>query len=709
MKRARLTFIFCFILHALFGQTEGTAPVRPLDLFVVTASRTLRKQDSLPIPVTLITKKDIQRLGSRRLIDVLREQTGLVFTTDEHGSGLQMQGLDPDYTMILVDGQPLIGRLTGKLDLSRVTVGNIERIEIIKGASSSLYGSEALAGVINIITSGAGAATKAELSARGGSYGTADITANGNYAFANGKGGLQMLANYYRTDGYSLDAGQSGQALPPFYSYTVQGKLKYVLNQRSSLQLSGRYAYRYQHTVYNFSGSDPTRDATAEHDANIIGSWYYTFSSRWKSRLEYYLSLYNTDEKITLLNTGKENDTSFFRQALHRLEWQHDYTISRQLLFTGGIGGNLESVKATRYPGRESMQSGYIYLQQQYNPGKRWNIIGGLRGDWHSVYGSLISPKLAIQYNPHPKLSVRASLGRGFKAPDFRQLYLSFTNPLVGYTVLGTEEVKKGALRQMQEAGEITTVYPAAYQASADLKAERSWSYNAGAVYKPLSSLRLELNAFYNNVSNLIQSVPIAGKTNGWFVYSYVNVSKVYTEGLETSGRWQLSRNLDWQWGYQLLYAKDRDIIDSIKTGTGSYGTIADPHTGVARRATPKDYFGLAQRSRHQLNTKIYYHFSAWGLTAGARANYSGKAGFADQNGNGYIDRYDQFAPAYCLLSFSLEKSLLKERLAIQLSVENATNYTNALIAGQAGRQLFAGLRWNWDKRTINQSSIKEQ
>jgi len=667
-----------------------------MDQVVVTASRTSRKQDSLPIPVTVITKKDIQRLGSRRLIDVLREQTGLSFTTDEHGSGLQMQGLDPDYTMILIDGQPLLGRLTGKLDLSRITVGNIERIEIIKGASSSLYGSEALAGVINIITTGAGSETKAELSVRGGSYGTADITANGNYAFANRKGGLQLLANYYRTDGASLN---SGQTLPPFYSYTLQGKLKYAFSQRSSLQLSGRYAYRYQHTVYNFSGNNPEKDATAEKDANIIGTWQYAFSSKWKSRLEYYLSLYNTDEKITLLNTGKTNDTSFFRQTLHRLEWQHDYTISRQLLFTGGIGGNLESVKATRYPGRQAMQSGYVYLQQQYNPGKHWNIIGGLRGDLHSVYGGLVSPKLAVQYNVNRQLSFKASLGRGFKAPDFRQLYLTFTNPLVGYTVLGTEEVKKGALTQMQEAGEITTVYPAAYQAAADLKAERSWSYNAGLVYKPVPSLRMELNAFYNNVNNLIQSVPIAGKTNGWFVYSYVNVSKVFTEGVEWTGRWQLLRNLEGQWGYQLLYAKDRDIIDSIRAGTGNYGVITDPHTGSSRRAIPGDYFGLMQRSRHQMNTRLFYRYPAWGMTAGARANYFSKAGFADLNGNGYIDKYDQFAPAYCLLAFSLEKSLLKEQLAIQLSVENATNYTNALIAGQPGRQFFAGLRWNWDKK----------
>jgi outer membrane receptor for ferrienterochelin and colicins len=682
-----------------------------LDQVIVTASRTYRRQDSLPIPVTVITKKDIQHMGSRRLIDVLREQTGLNFVTDEHGSGLQMQGLDPDYTMILIDGQPLIGRLTGKLDLSRVTVANIERIEIVKGASSSLYGSEALAGVVNIITSGPGAGNNTELALRGGSYGTMDVTGSGDYALGKAgaggrpsRGGVQLLANYYRTDGYSLTPGS--QTLPPFYSYTLQGKLRYDLSQRSSLQLSGRYAYRYQHTEYNFSGNNPEKDATGEKDVNITGNWQYAFNSKWKSRLTYYLSLYNTDEKITVLNTGKQMDTSFFRQTLQRLEWQHDYSFNRQLLFTAGAGGNLESVVATRYPGKQTMRSGYLYLQQQYNPGRRWNIIGGLRGDVHSAYGSLVSPKLAVQYNAAKKLSFKASLGRGFKAPDLRQLYLTFTNPLVGYTVLGTEEVKKGALQQMQEAGQITVVYPAAYKASADLKAEKSWSYNAGFVYRPVAQARIEVNAFYNNVNNLIMSIPIAEKTNGWFVYSYMNVSKVFTKGVEVSGRWQVLTNLELQAGYQLLYAKDKEVIDSIKAGSGSYATLTDPATGVSRRATVKDYFGLPQRSRHQFNAKLLYQYPYWGLTVGARANYFSKSGFADVNGNGYIDQYDQFAPAYCILSFSLEKSILKERLSVQVSTENVTNYTNALIAGQPGRQFFAGLRWNWAKKVNNQSPI---
>ncbi len=700
MRKAVLSlFLYC-IGNALYAQRDSVAPAGQLEQLVVTASRTARPQDSLPVPITVITQKDIQRLGSRRLTDVLREQTGLYFATDEHGSGLQVQGLDPDYTLILIDGDPLIGRLTGKLDLSRVTVGNIQRIEILKGASSSLYGSEALAGVVNIITTGAGASTDATLSLRGGSNGIADVTALGNYVLPGKGNGLQLTGNYYRTDG-------TGTNLPPFYSYSLQGKFRKVFNDRSSLLISGRWSYRYQHTEYNFSGNDPQKDATREHDAGGTATWRYAFNGRWKSRLEYYYSSYRTDEKVTHEHTGQSTDTSFFHQQLHRLEWQHDYTLNRQSLLTAGVGGNLESVIADRYPGKRSMHSAYLYTQYQYDPGSKWNIIAGIRGDAHNVYGSVLSPKLALQYHLSKKLSFKASLGRGFKAPDFRQLYLSFTNPLVGYTVLGTEELKNGALQQMQEQGLVTTIYPAAYRAASDLKAERSWSYNAGVLYKPLNAVRIEVNAFYNNVSNLIQTLPVAEKTNGWWVYSYVNVSKVYTKGIEFSSQIRPLKGLEIQLGYQLLYAKDKDIIDSIKAGVGNYGTVTDPG-GNKHRAAPADYFGLQQRSRHQLNGKLFYTLPWWGISTGVRANYLGRAGFTDRNGNRYIDKYDQFVPAYCLLAFSVEKAFAHPRLTVQASVENATNYANALVAGQPGRQFFAGLRWSWT-RTNHQSLINKE
>ena len=130
-----------------------TAKTEALSEVIVTATRTVRQLSSLPLPVQLVSKKEIQSVNSLRLSDILNEQTGLITVPDfGGGEGIQLQGLDSQYTLILVDGVPLVGRSAGTLDISRITVGNIKQIEIVKGASSSLYGSEALGGVINIIT-----------------------------------------------------------------------------------------------------------------------------------------------------------------------------------------------------------------------------------------------------------------------------------------------------------------------------------------------------------------------------------------------------------------------------------------------------------------------------------------------------------------------------------------------------------------------------
>lgn len=104
---------------------------------MITATRNERTVGALPMPVTLVQSPQIKMMGSVRLNDVLTEQTGLVVVpqVNGQGSGIQIQGFNPDYTLILVDGEPIIGRYTGSLELSRLTVGNIKQIEIVKGPS----------------------------------------------------------------------------------------------------------------------------------------------------------------------------------------------------------------------------------------------------------------------------------------------------------------------------------------------------------------------------------------------------------------------------------------------------------------------------------------------------------------------------------------------------------------------------------------------
>ncbi len=150
MQKLIIILVSVFSLPQLgFSQFDST--VINLNEVVVTATRSERKLGNVAVPVSIVSAKNIQQAASLRLNDILNEQAGL-FLTSGFGTGVQMQGLNPDYTLILINGEPLIGRTAGVLDLNRITVGNIQKIEIVKGPSSSLYGSEAMAGVINIIT-----------------------------------------------------------------------------------------------------------------------------------------------------------------------------------------------------------------------------------------------------------------------------------------------------------------------------------------------------------------------------------------------------------------------------------------------------------------------------------------------------------------------------------------------------------------------------
>ena len=139
------------VLSLAAGAQTDTLFNKTMDEVVVTATRTERKLGNVAVPVTIISQQTIRQSGSLRLKDILQEQTGL-YITNGFGAGVQMQGLNPDYTLILIEGEPLVGRTAGVLDLNRISAGSVKKIEIVKGPSSSLYGSEAMAGVINIIT-----------------------------------------------------------------------------------------------------------------------------------------------------------------------------------------------------------------------------------------------------------------------------------------------------------------------------------------------------------------------------------------------------------------------------------------------------------------------------------------------------------------------------------------------------------------------------
>lgn len=150
-----LWFAFVIPIHAENStDTSIIAPSKQLEPVVVTATRTPHRLINTPVITNLITRDEIEATGAENIGEVLEHKAGVIIHRDGHGDGVQLQGLDSEYVLILVDGEPQIGRIAGKLDMARMAVENVERIEIVKGATSSLFGNAALAGVINIITIG---------------------------------------------------------------------------------------------------------------------------------------------------------------------------------------------------------------------------------------------------------------------------------------------------------------------------------------------------------------------------------------------------------------------------------------------------------------------------------------------------------------------------------------------------------------------------
>jgi outer membrane receptor for ferrienterochelin and colicins len=658
-----------------------------------------------PMPATVITRKQIEMMGSRRLDEVLKEQTGLAIVNDigsgARAVGLQLQGFDSGYTMIMIDGQPMTGRNSGNFDLSRITVANIERIEIIKGASSCLFGSEALAGVVNIVTRQNIAQSQGLVSVRYGSFNTLDAMLEGETPFAGGKGSGYLSGNYYRTDGFNANPYLSeGKTAPPYNSYTLQGRVRYTLSKMNALNITGRYAVRnsVNQTAYS---TTPSRDVLNEKDLNASAILNTNFNSGWRVKTQYYLTRYATDQNITNLAGGYVIPSNNFVQYLHRGELQAAQTYWGTMVLTGGTGIQYEIMNDNLYSGTKSQSTAFVYGQADWKISDELGITGGIRGEHHSRYGSSLNPSFGLKYQPVKALTLKAAVATGFKTPDFRQLYLNFTNLAGGgYTVLGTD-VFAAELQKLQDAGQISAVFANAARVTT-LKPERSVAYSVGFTVQLNANLKADVNGFYNDVRNFINTDQVASKTGGQQVFSYFNIDRAFLTGADIGLNWKAARGLNISAGYQLLYAKDRGVIDSIKTGTGNYAQVYDPNTSQTRRSKVSDYFGLNNRSRHMANIKFTYEYEPKGLTATFRVNYRGKYGFQEANRpNGFLDPYDTYVSGFFLLNASIQKILMDKHFSIQVTADNFMNYRDQLMPAQSGRTIMLGLNYRFFKNKI--------
>lgn len=656
----------------------------PLDEVVVTATRSAKSRQQVPVPTSVVSAAEIADQGAMRLSDLLSEQPGLQLNYD-HGTGIQVQGFASDYTLILIDGEPVIGRTAGTLNLDRITVGGVERVEIVRGPSSSLYGSEALAGVVNVITKDVQAPFRANVQGRYGTNATTNLTAR--VAGTEGPVRGSVFLSRYASGGYDLSPTTTAPTVPAFTDYIGRSTLSYQVSEQTDVSIRARAARETQSSTVDVEGEEQRFTDEAERtDWSLAPRLTHQIRPGIQVEARLFGSGYRTRTDLIGRDDGTTLNQSRFNQRYGKAEAHLQAALSDRHLLTAGAGYIAETVDADRVNGERT--GGFAFVQDEWAPTSWLELVPSARLDAHSDYATRVSPKLAMLARPTDGLRLRASVGSGYKAPAFRQLYLSFTNPRVGYSVFGAEEVRED-LAALDEQGQIQAYLTNPETLGAPIEAERSVAFNAGFGAEPISGLSARVNLFHNEVRDLIDTQPVARKTNGQQVHTYFNRGSVFTRGVEAELTWQPWRALEAALSYTYLEAKDRNVLDDLEAGR----IYRRDDSGRDVRVSPGEYGGLPGRSRHSGNVQLSYRNEPLGLTTTTRVRYRGRYGFGDRNGNGIVDVESEYAPGYAVVDVTLTKTLVDEH-ALQVGAENLTGHTDPQhVPFLSGRTWFAGLR----------------
>lgn len=692
MRLGVTLFFVNFFITSVAQQRLDSLEFKSIDDVVVTATRSPRLLGNVAIPASIISSKTLYQSGSLRLHDILSEQTGIM-VVDNFGKGIQVQGLSSEYTLILLDGEPLIGRTGGVFDLSRLTIRNIVKIEIIKGPSSSLYGSEAMGGVVNIITDRSGQ-HKTDFNLRYARFNTVDGSFNFSRRFK--KTDVQGGFNYNRSEGYSLKPNSIQQTVEPYWRSTQHINLNHTLNEKWKMGVG----YRHNNTdiknaiaVQNGSATIISNGFERTNEYNITPHLQYRFSPKVTTTFRGYLTGYNAVQELKVKDEEGGYDDRF-KQDFKRIENQTDWQIREQSTFNAGAGLIEESVSSNRYDSLSAKRKNsiaYFFLQHEEKIFDKLTLIGGFRFDANQAYSSVWSPKAALQYRLSDNLSINLSYGRGFKAPDFRQLYLNFTNLAAGsYSVFGSQ-VALQELQRMQDAGLIQEVTSLASRV-ANLNPEVSGGINAGVKFHFPSGIKGSANLFRNDIDNMILTDVIAYKRNGGQIFSYFNVNRALTQGAELDLEKKLSTTLTAKAGYQFLYTADKDALAAIRKGSVFQ---RDLQSGQVTRMDIADYGGLPNRSRHNANLKLTYE-NALGVFATTRLIYRSRWGTNDLDGNGLINRSDEYAKGYVQLNLSAGFAINK-KFRIMGGIDNVLDYKDIqFLPGNPGRAGYIDIQVNF-------------
>ncbi len=588
-------------------------PVYSFDEVVVTATRTENDVKKVPASTQVITQEDIKRGGATSVRNALSMYANIFQKSKVRGGGhdIIIRGMETKHSLVMVNGRRISNEadangLGNAMSLDRININDVEKIEIVRGPSSALYGSEAMGGVLNIITK-----PSKEQTLLTGLEHTSEDTSHWWHADTGRIGNFSMTldARFNKINRSMPDTATESD--PYGTAQTYNASLNYYVNDHSYVNA---YMDYYSQHLKTDMGEAVLKDfpvtmgsMTLKGQAQIDGGGTKDYKQKnygisWNGKtdkndwqIQAYMSKFNWDitksskvlqaipdpsDRMSMMAykgfvTSQYGTYDFShdehnmwaiegRDSLrvndhHRVTFGAEYV--KDKVAGTGLGKNGDGVHSitengkTKLSSEKTLSSYAAYLQDEIEYGK-WFIVPAIRYDHHSAYGSHTSPKIGVTYNATDHFRIKANYGDGFKAPSVSQLYYDLDTPM------------GGPGNWVHLTG------------NPNLKPEKSKSWDLG-VEAEFGKGYGSLTYFDNDVDNLIASIPKGKDSNGHNLYRYENVNKARIKGLENTLGYRFNDTLEFKVTSTLLDAKDtsagKDLTQRARLSQ-IYQLIYDDH-----------------------------------------------------------------------------------------------------------------------------------
>ncbi len=643
-----------------------------LNNVVVTGTRTPHLLKDAPVQTEVVTSRDFKRTGAKTVDEALTSSIGVAINESVAGQEASLRGIEGDRVLILVDGERAVGRVRGSIDLSQYALNNVQKIEIVKGTGSTLYGSDAMGGVINIITK-----RPKETSGNGSlsfDYGRFNqYNPSMNFEYGNQKTALLLGGKFYATDGFDLiDSTFHTEGIESIKRTNFSSKLRHQLSQKWNATLSGRYMYETkawiesEEKILNVTDTVDVPFDDEEVNKRYEGSLSFDYLSgdTYSMKFRLFATYYDHNWNKFARSDGSWVDTSQTEDLFLEASYTSNFVIGQNHVATYGLDYYYQDLTSTELIStKEANKSLSAYLQYEYQLMKKWNFIFGSRVEDHSTYGTHLTPSVNIMFKNSDHFKLRGFVGKGFRAPSIKEQYFVFDHSSAGYIVYGgyavdPSEFSDRTFNQLTQENSINSSISAEF------------SYGTIGLHR--------ITYFYNHLEDMIdfQLVDLSNITYFRGIYVYQNIETAITQGIEWESRVRLSKQIDFSFSYNYLATKD------LSSGRE-----------------------LRNRPKHSVKFYLTGHHEESGIGGSFYGDYSSKKIWVSEGnigGNNNVNSDlvritdDDYAPERVRLNLNMYKQINNE-IEIFARMENILNDVEPLYGYWPGFEIFFGIKYEFN------------